>query len=214
MERLRGTAIDSAYEQWRGCPYDEADFGAILRTLHSTRVTGAGPIDDLGQTYFATWGAFLATMADEALKMCLERGSIDGQLHRALRRSWLPQLRELVEVEPRLLHLESLGFSNILYDPATRRITGLLDYEDCVGGDPLFEFAWLYYYFGGRDSGQKYFDYRRFLEGYGPHPEPGDRLALYRPVMWLDKLSWIRPDSERADGYRQRLAGACEVGKP
>jgi hypothetical protein len=74
----------------------------------------------------------------------------------------------------------------------------------------LLESAWVYHYFGRRGTARKHFSYSRFLEGYGPHPEPEDSVALYRPVIWLDKLSWIRPDSERADGYRQRLAGVCE----
>lgn len=210
MERLPGIAINSAYEQWHGCPYDEAAFGEILRKLHSTPVAGAGPVDDFGHTHLPTWDVFLEAMADGAMRMCLSRGSIDSRLDEGLRRTWYPLLRKLVEVEPRLLHLESLGFSNVLYDPATRRITGFLDYEDCIGGDPLFEFAWMYYYFGGRNSGQKYFSYSRFLEGYGDHPGPECRLALYSPFMWLDKLSWIRVDSGRAEKYRQRLSRVCE----
>jgi aminoglycoside phosphotransferase (APT) family kinase protein len=210
MERLPGVAINSAYEQWHGCPYNEAHFGAILRKLHATPVAGAGPIDDSGRTYFPSWNTFLQAMADQAMQMCLTRGSIDDRLYEGLRNTWYPLLDELADVAPRLLHLESLGFSNILYDPATRKITGLLDYEDCIGGDPLFEFAWMYYYFGNRASGQKYFSYGRLLEGYGDHSEPESRLAVYSPFMWLDKLSWIRPDSARADGYRQRLTAVCQ----
>jgi len=209
MERLPGVAIDSTYERWQACPYDEAEFGEILRKLHATTISGAGPIDDFGKTYFPTWDSFFQAMAGRAMDMCLARGSIDRLLHEGLRRVWFAQFGALAGVEPRLLHLESLGFSNILYDPATKHITGFLDYEDCIGGDPLFEFAWMDYYLGGRDGDRKYFSYPRFMEGYADRPGPESRIEIYSPFMLLDKLSWIRPDSERAEGYRQRLRALC-----
>jgi aminoglycoside phosphotransferase (APT) family kinase protein len=58
-------------------------------------------------------------------------------LYEALERGWLPHLSRAEWGEPCLLHMEALGFANLLYDPATRAITGLLDYEDCLGDDPF-----------------------------------------------------------------------------
>jgi len=209
MERLPGVPIND-YEQWNGCPYDEKEFGEILGKFHAVEVSGAGPIDDFGNTYFPNWQDFLNAMADRLMQMCLVRGSINDQLYDNLQKHWLPHLGLLSDINTRLLHLESLGFANILYSPQTRSITGFLDYEDCVGGDPLFEFAWMYYYYGHPTSAQTFFDYDRFLSGYGHPPQFTDRIKVYQPFMWLTKLSWIRIDSERADGYRTELSKSCE----
>ena len=102
--------------------------------------------------------------------------------------------------------VHSLGFANLLYDPGTRHITGLLDYEDCIGGDPLFELAWMCYYYGDRCSDQPFFDYDRFCLGYGAWPEESDRAMLYRPFTYLDKLTWIDVGAERAIRYRHILS--------
>jgi len=204
MERLIGEPIFD-YEQWNGCPYDEKEFGEILGKLHDVKISGAGPIDDFGQTYFTSWEDFLRAMAERLLQICLSRGSISNQLHGKLQSEWLPLLNTLSGIDTRLLHLESLGFANILYDPSSRSITGFLDYEDCIGGDPVFEFAWMYYYYGHPSSNQPFFDYNRFLTGYGESPQFSDRVEIYRAFMWLDKLSWITIDSDMANGHRIEL---------
>jgi aminoglycoside phosphotransferase (APT) family kinase protein len=209
MERLPGVPIND-YGQWNGCPYDEKEFGEILRKLHAVEVSGAGPIDDFGDTYFASWQDFLNAMADRLMQVCLVRGGIDDKLNDNLQRHWLPHLSLLSDSSTRLLHLESLGFANILYNSQTRSITGFLDYEDCVGGDPLFEFAWMYYYYGHPASAQTLFDYDRFLSGYGNPPQSTNRIEIYQPFMWLTKLTWIGIGSDRAAGYRTKLRKICE----
>jgi aminoglycoside phosphotransferase (APT) family kinase protein len=168
MRRLPGIPIDSRYDEvWQGCPYDEWEFGVLLRRLHSVRPSGFGPIDDHGTALFATWGAFLAAAARSALQTCRERGALSPALGEELEASWLARLGDITCSQPSLLHMESLGFANIMYAPATRAITGLLDDEDCLGGDPLFEFVWMAYYFEHDDLDQTFFDFSRFRSGYG-----------------------------------------------
>jgi aminoglycoside phosphotransferase (APT) family kinase protein len=208
LTKLDGVPI-SDYESWGGCPYDEAELGAILGRLHTVVPSGFGPIDDAGRTYFTSWSAFLTAVADRVLATCRQRGSIGPELHAALRRHWYPALGELRRERPALLHLESLGFANLLYDPPSRRITGLLDFEDCIGGDPLFELTWMEYYFGGRSSGQPYFDYDRFAWGYGLWPEDEYAARLYRGLILLEKLTWIDPSGRRAREHRERLERLC-----
>ena len=48
--------------------------------------------------------------------------------------NWVPQLEGVTISRPALLRMESLGVANLMYDPGSRRITGLLDYEDWLGG--------------------------------------------------------------------------------
>jgi aminoglycoside phosphotransferase (APT) family kinase protein len=207
MKRLPGVPIDSRYDEvWQGCPYDEREFGRLLRRLHSIRPSGYGPIDDFGSALFTTWGAFLSAAAHSAIQTCRERGSLPNALCEALEQSWLPRLSNVEYDEPCLLHMESLGFANLLYDPATRAITGLLDYEDCLGGDPLFEFVWMSYYFEHDDPEQTHFDFARFRSSYGQFDYQASRTELYAPFPYLDKLRWIAIDGERAQSYWKRLA--------
>lgn len=204
MTRLRGEPIRD-YENWLGCPYDEAEFGATLIKLHGVSVSGYGPIDDAGRTYFPTWSAFLLAIADRALATCVARASISAELTASLRERWLPRLTRIQLARPSLLHLESLGFANLLYDPASRSMTGLLDYEDCIGGDPLFELTWMTYYYGDRSRSASAFDYQRFAEGYGPWPGDDGRERLYLALTYLEKLMWIDPRSVRAVDHRNAL---------
>ena len=145
MNEMPGVQI-ADYEKWDGCPYDEAGFGALLARLHGVTLSGYGPVDDFGATYFTSWPGFLTRVARRLLSACRRRASIDDALWRNLKSAWEPRLEELDGRRSALLHMESLGFANILYDPPSRRIAALLDYEDCIGGDPLFELVWMCYY--------------------------------------------------------------------
>ncbi len=208
LKKLDGVQITD-YEDWNGCPYDESEFGAMLAKLHSVDPGGFGPVDDFGETYFNTWPTFLQAVADHFLSKCLERGSISPSLHAVLAKKWYPLLQRIDLGSPSLLHMESLGFANILYDATSRKITGLLDYEDCLGGDPLFELTWMHYYFEDNGPGQTYFDFDRFALGYGSLPNDEHRSLVYKPFTWLQKLSWIDTDSTRAAFYPTRIQEIC-----
>lgn len=206
MRRLPGVPIDGRYDEvWRGCPYDEKEFGTLLRRLHSIRTSGWGPVDDYGTALFTSWGEFLSEAARSAIQTCRERGSLSNALCDSLHERWLPRLRHVEWTEPTLLHMESLGFENILYDPGTRSITGLLDYEDCIGGDPLFEIVWMSYYFDHEGPAQTFFEFGRFWSGYGKIDGDARRALLYEPLPYLDKLRWIAADGERARLYWKQL---------
>ena len=203
QRRLPGVPIDDRYEDWAPCPYDEAEFGALLARLHAVSPAGWGPIDDAGRALFDSWPSFLIAAAQAALRTSLERGALGAELAGALDARWLPQLRELCIERPALLHMESLGFANLMIDPAARTITGLLDYEDCIGGDPLFEEVWMHFYF--EHDGPSPFDFERFESGYGELRKDASSARLYRVFPYLDKLRWIDPESARAERYRETL---------
>ena len=203
--RLPGIPVDDRYENWRGCPYDEKHFGILLRRLHSIRPFGWGPIDDFGSGLFDTWPSFLVAAARSAIKTASSRGALPPDLTGRLEAHWVPRLAEVHCRTVSLLHMESLGFANLLYDPDTREITGLLDYEDCIGGDPLIEFAFMRFYFEHDDRRQDQFNFGRFRMGYGSFENPHQGMAIYLPFPYLDKLRWIDPESERASSYRRWL---------
>lgn len=205
MRRLPGMPIHDEYEDWERCPYDEAEFGALLARIHSVRPSGYGPIDDEGRALFSAWQEFLVQAALSALITCVERGALSRSLARRLKTRWLQQVESMHLDRPSLLHMESLGFANIMLDPENRTITGLLDYEDCIGGDPLFEICWMKFYFEYDAPDQLYFDFDRFAEGYGELDLDQERMRLYSAFPFLDKLRWIALESARAGSYVRSL---------
>lgn len=96
---------------------------------------------------------------------------------------------------PRMLHAD-LAAEHILMDPATGRLTGLIDWSDASLGDPANDFvgvaaAW------GREG------LERALEGYGP-ADPGlrGRVAF---MTRASSLHWLHDALLRGeDGARQR----------
>ena len=103
---------------------------------------------------------------------------------------------------PRLVHWD-LWEGNVLVDPATRRVTGLIDYERALWGDPLMENI---FYNLDADS--------NFMQGYGAPllatPEQRLRRLLYNAYFFLvliiecpfrqyrtnDQENWARPKLE------------------
>ena len=103
---------------------------------------------------------------------------------------------------PRLVHWD-LWEGNVLVDPVTRRVTGLIDYERALWGDPLMEFI-----FHNLDADSNY------IQGYGAPllatPEQRLRRLLYNAYFFLvliiecpfrqyetdDQENWARPKLE------------------
>ena len=206
MRRLPGEHSYD-YEAWNGCcPYDEREFGTILSRLHAITPSGYGPVDDFGDTYFTTWAEFLTASAEGMLRGCARWDSLDTEVRWALEAKWLPALSRLHIERPALLHLESLGYANILYDPESRRITGFLDFEDCIGGDPLFELDYMCHYYGPRGTPQLCYDYGRFEETYGAWPENPHRSLLYRVYRYMFPLASGQLKGEIATARNQEIA--------
>ena len=85
--------------------------------------------------------------------------------------SWLCGARE---AEYAYMLMEDLS------DPATRTVTGIIDFGDVTIGDPDYELQWLYADYG-----------ERFLQTYlavNPHPCP-DRLR--RKLRFFDRASTL-----------------------
>ncbi len=78
---------------------------------------------------------------------------------------------------PRLVHWD-LWDGNIFLDPETRSITGIIDFERALWGDPLMEANFVFW----QNSAA-------FLEGYGTPmldtPEKRTRRLLYNIYLWL-----------------------------
>ncbi len=81
--------------------------------------------------------------------------------------------------EPRLVHWD-LWDGNIFVDPATRRISGIIDFERSLWGDPLMEATFVFAPPAGLAA---------FTEGYGQTllapPAQAQRRTLYNIYLFL-----------------------------
>jgi aminoglycoside phosphotransferase (APT) family kinase protein len=126
------------------------------------------------------WRDYLTRRLDDHLRVCGDIGAVSLDESRRItalfhEASWLNS------VEPRLLHGD-LGSHNVFTDGAT--ITALIDWEDCLSGDPLFDVAfWATFHPDRR--------HQAFLNGYQTvQPLPSDwerRFWLYYLRVSLSK---------------------------
>jgi aminoglycoside 2''-phosphotransferase len=97
-------------------------------------------------------------------------------------------------VAPALLHCD-LKPEHVLYDPAARRITGVLDWGDVSLGDPDFDLAVVGIFFGE--------DFLMRLLAHLPDRDPPTLLAKARFFTTLRRLTDLAYDVELSPGARE-----------
>jgi aminoglycoside phosphotransferase (APT) family kinase protein len=158
----------------------------------------------------STWSAYVLRRLDDHLQVCAAAGAISRDEMRRIRRlftatSWLD------DVEPVLLHGD-LGSHNVFTDG--QHITALIDWEDCLSGDPLFDVAfWATFHPDRR--------HEAFLDGYrSVRSLPWDferrfwlyylRVALSKTVLRQRLKVADQPDRPAASGRIQKALERLE----
>lgn len=151
--------------------------GELLARLHRVEVPGFGHPDADGR--------FPARALDEVV---LERAearavprALDAGLPRDLADAALAHLRRhravIAAARPHLVHGD-YGLKHLLVEDG--RITGILDFENCRGGDPAEDFAWWDFFYDRAPHGSAL-----MLEGYRRVADPGAALDLRRRLFRL-----------------------------
>lgn len=206
FEWVEGTAAE--FDSRERPPYDEGEFGRLLRTIHDLRHEGGfGRLDDRGRTSHREWGDWVSELAEWTTAACVRRGACAPELVEGLRR--LPErfANDLAAAPPALLHYGDIMHNgNLIVDPARRQILAVVDFSDAIVGDPRLELAWVDLYFGAYGYFGRGFDLTRFRLAYGDEADPGDRLRLFYVALALvTMLTYVDPDSERARHHRMLL---------
>lgn len=206
--------VDGQAAEWapgQPCPYDEAEFGSLLRRIHDLpeeRPLGLigddlanrpavcghpdlGPVSD-------TWAGWFH--CDLAAKRYFDKGYLTIAEADAL--SSLPQrLSPLLDAaQPRLLHNGDIMHNgNLIVDPLTRRVVAVIDFADSMVGDPRWELAWVDFYFRHYPFYDVTFDMDRFRAGYGTCHDPDDPLGRFYllGILLFEKLLFFDPSSSR-----------------
>ena len=189
------------------CPYDEAEFGELLRRVHDLRCDGPfGCLgDDPSNRTFSytpdlpptsrTWSGYFRF--DLAAKRFRDKGYFDRRQADVL--ASLPDRLsgELDRAQPRLLHMgDVMHHGNMILHPRTGRILAVLDYVESMVGDPRWELAWLDYYFSQCPFNGALFDMARFRAAYGTNHDPDDPVGRFylAAVLLFEKLLSAKPD--------------------
>jgi fructosamine-3-kinase len=140
------------------------ELGSLLAKLHhvSTRKFGLLDIRCIldgreCEGLLQTWSEYVFLKLEDHLKTCFEIGAISLEDRKKIESIFEKMQPRLDCAEPALLHGD-LSNSNVFSDG--RCVTALVDWEDCLSGDPLFDIA-SWGTFIGNDERREL-----FLEGY------------------------------------------------
>ncbi|GGK81471.1 hypothetical protein Ppa06_48630 [Planomonospora parontospora subsp. parontospora] len=162
------------------------EMGAALRALHGVELQEFGPVDGVREP---TNEAYLGGQLDLRTAQFAEFGG-DPALHAeiagyvAARRHLLARCRT-----PVLCH-HDFHERNVMVAErdGSWHLTGVIDMENALGGDPLMDLAKTDYFAVRGDPVRR----RELLAGYGALPADwAGRVALYRLYHALDQWCWL-----------------------
>jgi hypothetical protein len=194
--------------------------GRAMRSVHSINAAGAGLLEfrsdeaaDVPRGVHTAWPDYILLNLEKHVVACLALGVIDQRSAEKIYRLFELMKPVLSGRRCRLLHGDP-GTHNICVDPQTATVTCMLDWEDALVGDPLFDVAMFSTFQPARRM-------PAFLAGYGlagPSEDEQRLLALYFLRIALSKTVHRarfgiadRPDRAPAHGRIHR--GVQELEK-
>jgi aminoglycoside phosphotransferase (APT) family kinase protein len=165
------------------------EIGRSLRSVHDTAATGAGLLEfndneaaGAARGVHSTWAEYLFLNLERHVTMCIALGVVDERSADKINRLFESMKPSLSHRPSRLLHGDP-GTHNICVNTRTLAVTCILDWEDAMAGDPLFDVAMFSTFQPARRM-------PAFLAGYGLADPSGDEqrlLALYFLRIALSK---------------------------
>jgi hypothetical protein len=205
--------VEGRPAHWEGgqpCPYNEAEFGALLRRIHELRLEGApfGVLGDDLETRGTLSHPDLGPLSDRwpgffhcerAARRYRDQGYLSPAQAAALSRLPVRLAPLFAAVEPRLLHMGDVMFHGNMIVGPDGRIAAILDYVESMAGDPRWELAWVDFYFSLYPYDRPGFDLARFRAGYGAEHDPEDEVGRFYTlaILLFEKLLFYRPETRR-----------------
>ena len=179
-----------------------AKYGALLARLHGVpaRQFGwfdVGPLMSKPATepcgLFAAWQDYLGLQLEAHLDACCQIGAVGPEKANRIREHFASLMPQLSGFQPALLHGDP-GTHNAMTDG--REITALLDWEDCLAGDPVYELAfWATFHPERRHAG--------FLKAYRTvRPLPDDFEVRF--LLYLLRVALAKTVHRHRFGYVDR----------
>lgn len=121
--------------------------GGVLAKLHGVMVPNFGGLDRDEEDIYKSWSDFIYRIEEKRSRI-IEAGERAG-VNMAQIDTALKALRDgkglCDNVKPHLLHGD---FSTKHFMVKNDHLVGIIDFESCKGGDPVYDFAWFDYFFG------------------------------------------------------------------
>jgi aminoglycoside phosphotransferase (APT) family kinase protein len=163
--------------------------GEILSKIHSVQLPGFGNLDR--DVPFKTWEDFIFHLEDKKEKILTsgEKVGIDSVLINQAFEILRNNSSAFTVKEARLLHGD-FGPKHLLVQEG--HITGIIDFENAKGGDPVYDFAWLNYFHGESFSVESlregYLDKNLFNENFEL------KMKLYRLHLGLGFIHYYESE--------------------
>lgn len=115
----------------------------IIHNVDISKSTGFGPFDKTGVAHFTSWHTYLSASVDHKDWNALFKSNL---LDRTIIVPMLDTFQRLIETSPevRCLVHGDFGANNVLTDG--KKITGVIDWENALYGDPLHDIAGIYFW--------------------------------------------------------------------
>lgn len=157
LEKLSGVPLRARMEQKTISDKDLNHIlhkaGEILSQIHTIIPTGFGRIDENGQGEYPTWGSYILKRAKD-INEYKEKGKAVDISPRDIDTVFqiLDSHQEIYRtVAPHLLHSD-YGYEHIMVNG--NEITGIIDFGNIKGGDPVYDFAWWQFFYGDNERTQ------------------------------------------------------------
>jgi aminoglycoside phosphotransferase (APT) family kinase protein len=204
MTRLPGVSVRDRFGR-AGAPALFRKMGALLRRLHDVKMPRHGYLleADVAEP-FETNATRMAAAFETKYRDFRDWGGDPGLCQR-IERFVAARAQALAECDGAVLCHNDFHTGNVLAAPKPDqapdlgpdggwRLSGLVDFENAVAGDPLFDLAKALDYTAHEcPSGRA-----PLAEGYGPLGRPGaeEALAVYRVYHKLELLNWFKAVGE------------------
>ncbi len=192
-DRLKGEPLNSLHDQLRQSELESLvkNAGEILGKIHSVKTTKYGHVNSLGVGLDDKWTETMLRAEKDLDKLYNAAARTD--VPKNLIDKALEILRDNVPLyeraTPHLLHTD-YGPKHILVDSG--KISGILDFEGCKSGDPVWDFAWWDFFQTPRLPTQW------LKEGYGDknvfNADFNKRLLLVRLNLGLSLLEYYESE--------------------
>jgi|GEM_PF-4893904 len=172
-----------------------AEAAGVLARAHGTSVPGYGPlIVNNGRMMgkHGSWAEYLSLKAPDI--GALLEASIISDREAAVYRGVAARVFTAPARPARLLH-NDFHRENILVDQGA--ISGIIDWDNAIAGDPLYDLANVWHVFGG--------SFDLFKAGYGAEIDMArfNDLRIFRSFVKIGEASKVR--RARLEKYRERL---------
>jgi aminoglycoside phosphotransferase (APT) family kinase protein len=161
--------------------------GTLLSRIHSVRTKGFGEIDEQGRgEHVSIAGIFSEeNLSERVLLAAAEAASLDLSIVKRARHILDEFVKSYAPVAPHLLHGDFAPKHLLIKEG---KITGIIDFENARGGDPVQEFANWQFFFENR------YPIESLKEGYSDKSVFGGdferRFLLWRLLIGLSSLSY------------------------